>query len=74
MIHSTESGFTHSGPKASSASRASHRSQQTLATSGRPRGASASSPSFIFTEPQINSLWDIGLLDRLSSPLTRYHE
>jgi hypothetical protein len=36
-------------------------------TSGRP------SP-FGFAEPSIGSLWDASLLDRLTLPLTRFHE
>ncbi len=28
----------------------------------------------VFAEPAFSSLWDLNLLDRLSEPLTRYHE
>ena len=31
-------------------------------------------PSMRLAEPDIDSLWDNGLLDRLSAPLTRFHE
>jgi hypothetical protein len=74
MIHSTESEFTQSGPKACTATRPSHRAHRHLGTQGRSHSASVSSPIFSVAEPEISSLWDAGLLDRLSSPLTRYHE
>jgi hypothetical protein len=59
------------------ASHASH--AQTLAHEGHASSAHRSfdygtwSPASI-AEPEINSLWDTTLLDRLSLPLTRYHE
>jgi len=74
MIHSTHSEFTSGSPKASHASRAlspAHEGHTSLAH--RSYGYGAWSP-VSFAEPEINSLWDTTLLDRLSLPLTRYHE
>jgi hypothetical protein len=74
MIHSTESECAQDGAKAQLASHPAHRAHPVPRTHGRPHLAASSWSSVSFAEPEINSLWDTGLLDRLSSPLTRYHE
>ncbi len=71
MIHSTHSEFASVHP---AASHSSHSAHETFATRGRPHVATGGWSFPSFAEPEINSLWDTGLLDRLSSPLTRYHE
>jgi hypothetical protein len=75
MIHATESEI------ASGASRASHASHSLRNARGghlaayRPGISPADWPVLGFGHrPETNSLWDTGLLDRLSLPLTRYHE
>lgn len=74
MIHSTESEFTQGGSKPLRASHAGHSSPHAHRADARPRAAAGGWSSLSFAEPEINSLWDTGLLDRLSVPLTRYHE
>jgi hypothetical protein len=74
MIHSTHSEFAaiHSGDFRSS--RSSHSAPHPLASRGHPHVAGGDWTFPSFAEPEISSLWDANLLDRLSSPLTRYHE
>ena len=74
MIHSTESHFSstaaggfHSGSHSSLARHGRDSLHRATVTSGNR-------PSFGFAEPAIGSLWDAALLDRLTLPLTRYHE
>jgi hypothetical protein len=71
MIHSTHTEFTASGPRTFPASRASH---QTHSARESARVAPASWSPLTYAEPDISSLWDTGLLDRLSEPITRFHE
>jgi hypothetical protein len=74
MIHSTHSEFAAIHPRAFRASRSSHSTHETHSARSLP-GLTTGSWTFpSFAEPEINSLWDASLLDRLSSPLTRYHE
>jgi hypothetical protein len=74
MIHSTHSEFEQGSPKASHPSHVGHTALH--AHSGRAHRSyvNAGWSPVSFAEPEINSLWDTGLLDRLSLPLTRYHE
>jgi hypothetical protein len=74
MIHSTHSAFTSGSPKASLASRAhspAHGGHIGRAHRGYDYGTWS---PVSFAEPEVNSLWDTTLLDRLSLPLSRYHE
>ena len=74
MIHSTHSVFTSGSLKASHASHSHSLAHEGHASrSHRSFDYGAWSPASI-AEPEINSLWDATLLDRLSLPLTRYHE
>lgn len=75
MIHATESSLSHG---ASRSPRGSHSLQHNRAIRA---GADLPgiSPDFwpvlgFGHRPETNSLWDTHLLDRLSLPLSRYHE
>jgi hypothetical protein len=74
MIHSTHSDFAALHAEAPRTFRSSHSAHQTSATHGRPHVATGAWAFPSFVEPEISSLWDANLLDRLSAPLTRYHE
>ena len=74
MIHSTHSNSLSSGPKNWAASRASRGAYQTHVTRDHVHLAFGAWPSMSLAEPDIDSLWDNGLLDRLSAPITRFHE
>jgi hypothetical protein len=74
MIHSTHSEFEQAGTKASHNSPIRHAAQQAHSSRAHRSYASAGWSPISFAEPEISSLWDTGLLDRLSLPLTRYHE
>jgi hypothetical protein len=74
MIHSTQSEFEQGGPKASHTSSVRHQAQHAHSGHAHHAFVSAGWSPISFAEPEINSLWDTGLLDRLSLPLTRYHE
>jgi hypothetical protein len=74
MIHSTQSEFEQGAPKASHPSHVRHPSQHGHSSHAHHSFVNAGWSPISFAEPEINSLWDTGLLDRLSLPLTRYHE
>jgi hypothetical protein len=74
MIHSTHAEFISNGRKAFPASGPSGGTYQFHSNHDRVRIASGAWPSMSLAEPEIESLWDSGLLDRLSAPITRYHE
>jgi hypothetical protein len=74
MIHSTHSEFTAIHAGAPRTSRSSHSTHETFSAHGRPHVATGAWTFPSFAEPEISSLWDANLLDRLSVPLTRYHE
>jgi hypothetical protein len=74
MIHSTHNDFASISSTNFRAS-PTHRSAHGTHTSGtHQRTAPIGFSPVSFAEPEINSLWDTSLLDRLSLPLTRYHE
>jgi hypothetical protein len=75
MIHSPESEISSSGYKAPRSQRAVRGPRHPHAD-GDSEGISTSSwPVVGFGHRrETHSLWDTGLLDRLSVPLTRYHE
>jgi hypothetical protein len=74
MVHSIESEFTEGSPRAFRTSHSVRQASHPQGTHDRSRAAHALWFHPSFAEPEINPLWDTGLLDRLSSPLTRYHE
>ncbi len=74
MLHSTDSHFTAGRPSALRLSRSVHHAHESGATRGQTPLATGAWTFPGFAEPEINSLWDANLLDRLSAPLTRYHE
>jgi hypothetical protein len=75
MIHSTESEIASGGSRVSHASRSHHNVRTSHAFDYRQGVSRAVWPVLGFGhQPETNSLWDTGLLDRLSMPLTRYHE
>jgi hypothetical protein len=74
MIHSMSSEFTH-------AAAGTFHTIHTPSSASHDRGAhthamiSSGARTFSgFAEPAIGALWDADLLDRLTVPLTRYHE
>ena len=75
MIHSTESEIASGGSRLSHASRSHHSARASHAFDYSQGVSRAVWPVLGFGhKPETNSLWDTGLLDRLSMPLTRYHE
>jgi hypothetical protein len=74
MIHSTHSEFEQGSQKASHTSHGGHTAEHAHSGRAHRSYANAGWSPVSFAEPEINSLWDTGLLDRLSLPLTRYHE
>jgi hypothetical protein len=74
MVHSTQTEFISSSYGALPAFRPSSGAYQPHITRDHVRLASGAWPSLSLAEPEIDSLWDSGLLDRLSAPITRYHE
>lgn len=74
MIHSIHSEFAPLQPENFHASRSSHLTHAFAATRGRTHVPAGGWTFPSFAEPEIDSLWDANLLDRLSAPLTRYHE
>jgi hypothetical protein len=75
MIHSTHSEFASGGTKVLRSSHSRQDAHGPHASSYSPGISRAVWPVLGFGhEPETNSLWDTGLLDRLSVPLTRYHE
>jgi hypothetical protein len=75
MIHSNHSEFSSSASKAFHASPTHRSARGTLVTDDSAGISTAVWPVLGFGhQPETNSLWDTGLLDRLSLPLTRYHE
>lgn len=74
MIHTTHSDFASISSGTFRAS-PTHRSAHGAHASGNhQRIAPIGFSPVSFAEPEISSLWDTSLLDRLSLPLTRYHE
>jgi hypothetical protein len=74
MIHSSDSESSSGTFRATYAS-LSHRDAHSHPSDYRPGISRAVWPVLGFGhQPETNSLWDTGLLDRLSMPLTRYHE
>jgi hypothetical protein len=73
MIHSTHSE-SRSSAKAHYSSYSSGTASQTRAAREHVHLAFGAWPSMSLAEPDIDSLWDNSLLDRLSAPITRYHE
>jgi hypothetical protein len=74
MNHSIHSNFARAGHRASHTSPLLGSVHQLQTTHDRSRISAGGWPSLSFAEPEIDPLWDTGVLDRLSSPLTRYHE
>ena len=74
MIHSTHSESLSRGSKNSRASRATRSAFQTHGNREHVHLPFGAWPSMSLAEPDIDSLWDNGLLDRLTAPLTRFHE
>ena len=75
MLHSTDSESASGRTKLSHASRSHHNVREAHAFDYSQGVSRAVWPVLGFGhKPETNSLWDIGLLDRLSMPLTRYHE
>jgi hypothetical protein len=75
MIESTDSGYTATSSRAFPTT---HSLRHARATHVNDNGRSISPADWPVLgfghRPETNSLWDTGLLDRLSVPLTRYHE
>ncbi len=64
-------------PRTAPATMAVRRSARSPSFPASRRAATAAASPVkpaIFAEPAFSSLWDLNLLDRLSEPLTRYHE
>jgi hypothetical protein len=74
MIQSFQSEYEQGGTKASPTSTVRHAARQAHTSRAHRSYVNAGWSPISFAEPEINSLWDTGLLDRLSLPLTRYHE
>ena len=74
MIHSTHSESLSGRAKAAAQSRNSRNAYQTHANREHVHLPFSAWPSISLAEPDIDSLWDASLLDRLTVPLTRYHE
>ena len=74
MIHSTHNDFASISSRAFKDSPTHHSAHAAHASAGRGHFAPTSFSPVSFAEPEISSLWDADLLDRLSLPLTRYHE
>jgi hypothetical protein len=70
MIHSTDSG-SHAFPTAHSLR---HARSTHVNASGRSIPPAVWPVPGSGHQPETHSLWDAGLLDRLTVPLTRYHE
>jgi hypothetical protein len=73
MIRSTRSESRSAAAKVNYPSYSSGASQN-HATRDHVHLAFGAWPSMSLAEPDIDSLWDNSLLDRLSAPITRYHE
>jgi hypothetical protein len=74
MIHATHNDFASISSRTFKASPTHRDTYATHGSSGRSHHAPIGFSPVSFAEPEISSLWDAGLLDRLSLPLTRYHE
>ncbi len=74
MIHDTHHDFASHSTRAFQASPTHRGAHAAHASAHRNRFAPVSFSPISFAEPEIGSLWDASLLDRLSLPLTRYHE
>lgn len=74
MIHATHNDFASSSTRAFRASHTHRSAHATHVSAHRGRFSPVSFSPISFAEPEIGSLWDASLLDRLSLPLTRYHE
>jgi hypothetical protein len=75
MIHAFESEISSDNSRAHRASHSLRAARGTHVSSHRPGISAVDWPVVGFGQPiEPNSLWDTGLLDRLSLPLTRYHE
>ena len=74
MIHSGHNNFGSVSSRTFRASPPHSNAHAAHDSGGRRHYAPVSFSPVSFAEPEIGSLWDAGLLDRLSLPLTRYHE
>jgi hypothetical protein len=75
MIHSTDSGYAASSTRAFPTSHSLRRARSThVNDDGRSISPAIWPVMGLGHRPEANSLWDTGLLDRLTVPLTRYHE
>jgi hypothetical protein len=75
MIRSSLSETAAAGSNSFRASHAFRRARGVHVIGNRPGISSGEWPVLGFGhEPETNSLWDTGLLDRLSLPLTRHHD
>jgi hypothetical protein len=74
MIPSSQSEFHTGGTNSVLSARPFPEAHQARLHRGHAHLAFGAWPSMSLAEPDIDSLWDNSLLDRLSSPITRYHE
>jgi hypothetical protein len=75
MIRSTSFETAAAGSTSFRASHALRSARGTHVIGNRPGISAGEWPVLGFGhQPETHSLWDTGLLDRLSLPLTRYHE
>jgi hypothetical protein len=74
MIHSIHSESLSGGGRALASNRSSGRSYQSRVAREHVHLPFGAWPTMSLAEPDIDSLWDNGLLDRLSAPITRFHE
>lgn len=74
MIHSTLSEYPSSGAGTAVTVRHSSSTHHVRSVRNRSTVSSGARTHFSFAEPDIGSLWDRTLLDRLTLPITRYHE
>jgi|HubBroStandDraft_5_1064220.scaffolds.fasta_scaffold600303_1 hypothetical protein len=75
MIHSIDSGSTTTSSRAFPTRHSLRHARSTHMNENGRSISPAVWPVLGFGHrPETNSLWDTGLLDRLTVPLTRYHE
>lgn len=74
MIHASHNDFASVSSRNFRSSPAQRSAHGAHASGNHQRIAPIGFSPVSFAEPEIGSLWDSGLLDRLSLPLTRYHE